>query len=126
MVQLSDHSFQLCTYTQLLLKSSSSCLYRHPCSAKTFYLTRDPIAEYNVSMIEYCKTFGEINGDEKSKVFEIFPSVFSDNRGSFSEVLKSRGSWPYENEPLWFNDLTWIKQVNRSKSKGGTVRGLHA
>ena len=43
----------------------------------------------------------------------VFPKVFSDNRGSFSEVLVNE-------------ELDNIKQVNRSVSCQWTVRGCHA
>lgn len=46
--------------------------------------------------------------------YMVYPKVFSDNRGSFSEVLvSSRG----------FDD---IKQINRSVSCQWTIRGCHA
>ena len=43
----------------------------------------------------------------------VYPKVFSDNRGSFSEVLVKE-------------DLNGIKQVNRSVSCQWTIRGCHA
>lgn len=56
----------------------------------------------------------------KSTVFQIFPSVFTDNRGSFSEI------WKNSNQTNPFSDFSWVKQVNRSKSIGNTIRGCHA
>ena len=70
-------------------------------------------------------SFAEIPGDNKSAVLEIQPNVFSDSRGFFCEVLKQQDC-PDSNIPVWLTDLIWIKQINRSVSKAGTVRGCHA
>lgn len=67
-------------------------------------------------MIEYSDKFSSLYNEKHSSVYQIFPKVFCDGRGSFSEVLKT------DNE----NDLSWIKQINRSKSTRLTVRGCHA
>lgn len=53
--------------------------------------------------------------DEKnpnSSVVELEPKMFNDSRGWFSEVLRCTDPW--------------IKQINRSSSKPGVVRGCHA
>jgi len=76
---------------------------------------------YNISMkIEYDNVF---DCPHDSKVFQIFPDVHGDNRGYFTEVLKANQAC---NVPSWMIDNSWIKQINRSSSKGGTVRGFHA
>jgi len=78
-------------------------------------------------VIQYSNEFDWFPGQEKSKVFEIFPNVFKDNRGYFCEVLKDQCAWSSNgNFPLWLSNLGWIRQVNRSKSHGKTVRGCHA
>lgn len=46
----------------------------------------------------------------------MLPNVFPDDRGSFSEVLKS-SDVPY---------LGIVRQINRSVSRKGTFRGFHA
>lgn len=46
----------------------------------------------------------------------LFPNVFHDGRGSFTEVLKS-SDVPY---------LDIVRQINRSVSRKGTFRGFHA
>lgn len=76
--------------------------------------------------IEYCNEFDCIQGDDQSKVFQIFPKVFEDGRGSFTEVLKDFGQWPKDNIPLWFSSLNWIRQINRSVSDPYVFRGMHA
>lgn len=48
-----------------------------------------------------------------SRPYTIQPKVFSDNRGTFSEVLVDKG-------------LDSIKQINRSTSCQWTIRGCHA
>ena len=50
--------------------------------------------------------------DPESAVTEIFPKIFADNRGWFTEVTKGNHSF--------------IKQSNMSCSRPGTVRGFHA
>ena len=76
--------------------------------------------------IEYCNEFDCIQGDDQSKVFQIFPKVFEDDRGSFTEVLKDFGQWPKDNIPIWFSNLSWIRQINRSVSDQYVCRGMHA
>ena len=75
--------------------------------------------------ISFCKQFAQLD-DEKSAVFEVMPDVHSDVRGCFSEVVKAQGFWPKGEMPLWFASTDWIRQVNRSVSSPGTVRGCHA
>lgn len=58
------------------------------------------------------ETFYSFPDEPKTVVLEVFPKVFNDQRGWFSEVIKG--------------DLCWIKQVNRSSSRGGVIRGCHA
>lgn len=58
-------------------------------------------------------------------VFEVMPSFFEDGRGYFCEVLKD-GAGPVPAGLEWFSSTGWIKQVNRSGSAPGTVRGCHA
>ena len=65
-------------------------------------------------MFEY-HSFDIIDGCTMSRVFTYVPQVFKDNRGTFSEVLKTPTN-PYEYEIDWFNELNWIKQINRSTS----------
>lgn len=60
----------------------------------------------------------------RSRVFELLPDVYRDNRGFFLEVLK------HKDGPLdvchWYGNMSWIKQINRSVSGPGVARGLHA
>ena len=58
----------------------------------------------------YDTSYDNANGE---RPYMIFPKVYNDNRGSFSEVLTG-------------DDASWIKQINRSISIGGTIRGCHA
>ena len=74
-------------------------------------------------MIYYDKGFDSPNGD---LVFQIFPSIFGDERGCFSEVLKDCIAKKHDNAQKIAFSTSWIKQINRSVSKGGTVRGCHA
>ena len=46
-----------------------------------------------MSCIRYHDEFDDMNGREKSEVFEIFPKVFKDGRGFFVEVAKEQLSW---------------------------------
>lgn len=57
-------------------------------------------------------------------MFERFPDVYKDGRGCFSEVLKHEVGMIYTSS--WYTDLSWVKQVNRSVSKPGVARGMHA
>ena len=70
-------------------------------------------------MITYCSAFDQT----KTRVYEIFPKIFNDNRGSFTEVLKFA---PPDQKLLKQGGVEGIKQINRSKSIAGTVRGMHA
>ena len=44
---------------------------------------------------------------------EIFPDIYGDSRGTFSEVMKH-------------SEISGIKQINRSTSKQYVLRGCHA
>ena len=83
---------------------------------------------YNILMnfIEYDNFFDCIEEDNMSKVFQIFPKVLEDGRGSFTEVLKDFGQWPKDNIPIWFSNCQWIRQINRSTSIPNVCRGMHA
>lgn len=77
---------------------------------------------YNIVMIiQYDDNFDSIN---KDRVFTIEPSVYNDDRGNFSEVLKQIHA--DAEKPIQATSTSWIKQINRSTSKGGTIRGCHA
>lgn len=76
--------------------------------------------------VEYPDIFDWNKEDERSRVFQIFPDVHGDSRGYFMEVVKDYGEWPHDGIPLWFSNLLWIRQINRSSSKRGVVRGCHA
>ena len=41
--------------------------------------------------IEFDDDFWYDKKDDKSRVFQVFPSVFGDDRGTFTEIWKSRG-----------------------------------
>lgn len=85
----------------------------------------DEISKYNISMIvKFHTQFWHDSSISRSCVFERFPNVFGDTRGSFCEVLKHI-DWPTK-EDGWVSDLSWVKQVNRSRSKAGVARGMHA
>lgn len=84
---------------------------------------------YNIIMdnnqtfrIEYCDQFAAIDGDNQSQVFQIFPKIFNDDRGFFTEVL-SKSTIQL---PIWMQDFSWISQINKSSSHPGVCRGLHA
>lgn len=65
--------------------------------------------------------------DDRSRVFQVFPKVFGDSRGWFCEVAKDAPGWDAgSGVPLWFSNLGWVRQVNRSSSCPGAVRGCHA
>lgn len=75
--------------------------------------------------VVYHDNFDFFDSDEKSRVFEIFPNVFGDSRGSFTEVLK-KSDESNNDIPSWLSSLSWIAQVNRSNSVGKVIRGCHA
>ena len=52
-----------------------------------------------------------------AKPYMVTPKVFNDARGSFSEVLVKGKCFSYMDE---------VKQINRSTSKPGVLRGFHA
>lgn len=61
---------------------------------------------------------------ERETVLQIFPDVFKDSRGTFSEVLKFERA-PTESSVNWILKPGWMMQINRSKSISGVFRGLH-
>ena len=73
--------------------------------------------------------FDNINDNkfEANSVLQIFPNIFNDSRGYFTEVLKDHINDKDTSEiPLWLTSLSWIKQINRSSSTSYTIRGCHA
>lgn len=76
--------------------------------------------------IQYEDVFDSFKDDDKSRVFQLFPDYYGDNRGYFMEVLKDQGQWPLNDIPMWLSNTDWIRQINRSSSKQGVVRGCHA
>lgn len=56
--------------------------------------------------------------------FRIYPTIHTDARGSFAEQWSLREEWPAE--AAFMADMSWVKQVNRSESLPGVVRGMHA
>lgn len=75
--------------------------------------------------IEYLDDFAHFEDDPTSRVFQIHPNVYRDERGSFTEVLKDH-QYGISNMPIWFSNSSWIKQINRSVSAPNVCRGLHA
>ena len=70
--------------------------------------------------------FDDMSGKmERGAVLEIFPKVFRDPRGSFSEVL-TFSEKDDRTETGWITGKEWIEQINRSKSVSGVFRGFHA
>lgn len=69
--------------------------------------------------------FDSFDDDKMSSVFEVFPPIFHDNRGYFCEVLKEQRK-NLDEDIQWIKSASWIKQINRSCSKGKTIRGCHA
>jgi dTDP-4-dehydrorhamnose 3,5-epimerase-like enzyme len=60
----------------------------------------------------------------RSRAFERYPDIYKDDRGCFLEVLKHNVGLIYTDQ--WYSDLSWVKQINRSISKPGVIRGMHA
>lgn len=84
---------------------------------------------YNIYMsqhIVFHDQFDSFANQQESQVFEVFPSVFKDQRGYFCEVMKEKSLDEFDERIKWFKDASWIKQINRSCSKGKTIRGCHA
>jgi len=76
--------------------------------------------------IKYENSLDWFDSDDKSRVFQLFPKCFKDNRGYFMEVLKNIDNNEQSNLPEWLKTSNWIKQINRSSSSGGVIRGCHA
>jgi dTDP-4-dehydrorhamnose 3,5-epimerase len=75
--------------------------------------------------IQYNLNFDYFENDKMSRVFEIFPDYFKDERGYFMEVFKYP-SYIDKNNPILLKNSKWIKQINRSSSSGSVFRGFHA
>ena len=76
-------------------------------------------------MIRFYNTYDDLNDDSgQSMPFMVYPNVISDERGSFSEVLKD-DSTILDKIPF-MKSCSWIKQINRSKSSSKVIRGCHA
>lgn len=73
-------------------------------------------------MITYENEFWFDRDEEGSRVFQMFPNVFGDTRGNFTEIFKEDCA----GIPDWMMTSSWIKQINRSESISGVFRGMHA
>lgn len=71
------------------------------------------------------ESIDSFDGDESSKVFQIIPDCHKDNRGYFMEVFKEDVD-EFARNNFWMRNSRWIKQINRSSSTGGVIRGCHA
>ena len=76
--------------------------------------------------IEFDDYFSTIDEDEKSAVFQLFPSVFEDSRGYFLEQWKFDEDRKLDGIPYWLFGTQWIKQINTSCSNPHTIRCCHA
>ena len=90
---------------------------------------------YNINAMIETYNFDTLNGAEMQTVFMYTPPMFADNRGYFSEVLKTIIPSKHLDDNIdtdidekfsWFKNQRWIKQINRSSSGSKVVRGLHA
>ena len=76
-------------------------------------------------LIKIEKSFDYFENDVNSQVLHILPRCFHDDRGYFMEVLKYDNPLSTNKQPIVSNP-NWIKQINRSSSTGGVMRGFHA
>lgn len=81
--------------------------------------------KYDVGFDDFEDKIG-INEENRYRVFEVYPDCHGDGRGYFMEVLKDHNQYPKDNLPMWFTNLNWVRQINRSVSKSGVLRGCHA
>lgn len=58
--------------------------------------------------------------------FQARPTVFYDNRGAFAEQWYCGSADKRFPGTEFLDSLSWVKQINRSVSKSGVVRGMHA
>lgn len=65
--------------------------------------------------------------DNRNVPFQFFPKIYEDKRGGFCEsIVSGERDWMLP-ELHWMKDLiSNVKQVNRSYSKPGIMRGFHA
>lgn len=69
--------------------------------------------------------FDYFENDVNSKVIELIPDYFGDDRGYFMEVLRYDNK-NTENLPTVLRNPNYIKQINRSSSSKSVFRGFHA
>jgi dTDP-4-dehydrorhamnose 3,5-epimerase len=69
--------------------------------------------------------FDYFENDVNSKVIELIPDCFGDDRGYFMEVLRYDNK-NTENLPTVLQNPKYIKQINRSSSSKSVFRGFHA
>lgn len=67
--------------------------------------------------------FDYFENDNDSKVYEIYPDYYKDDRGYFMEVMKCDNN---DISPKILQNSTNIKQINRSSSSSSVFRGFHA
>lgn len=72
--------------------------------------------------------FDWFENEPNSRVMDIVPDCYKDNRGYFMEVMKDTTYLVNENEQVneIVSSINWVKQINRSSSTKGVVRGCHS
>lgn len=79
-------------------------------------------------LLRNLECFDWFEDEPNSRAMDIVPYCYGDNRGYFMEVVKDISHSINENEPV--NEITsstkWIKQINRSSSVNGVIRGCHS
>lgn len=72
--------------------------------------------------------FDWFNEEPNSRAMDIIPDCYKDNRGYFMEVAKETTLLTDGDECISeiVNSTKWIKQINRSSSTQGVIRGCHS
>lgn len=70
--------------------------------------------------------FDDLDDRTKSSIpFMVYPKIIGDERGSFSESFKIKSDYTKQ-IPFLHSNFSWVKQINRSVSVPGVIRGSHA
>lgn len=72
--------------------------------------------------------FDWFDNEPNSRVMDIVPECYKDNRGYFIEVIKENTLLTESDEQISeiIKSTNWIKQINRSSSSKGVIRGCHS
>lgn len=99
---------------------NSNCEVGHSSIQTPYIIFRD---DFDTSL----NTNNLVSKPEETVPYQVFPKIYEDSRGGFSEsVVRDVREWMVPDCYNYADVLSRTRQINRSYSKPGVMRGFHA